>query len=100
GDLFDEVRPDVCFHLAAQSSVTASVARPEHDADVNVIGTVRVLEAARRHDTQVVFSSTGGAIYGDCDGPMPESAPRRPMSPDGTSKLASEEYLALYNRLS
>jgi UDP-glucose 4-epimerase len=99
GDLFDEVRPEACFHLAAQSSVTVSVARPEHDADVNVVGTVKVLEAARRHETQVVFASTGGAIYGECNGPMPESAPRRPMSPYGTSKVAGEEYLALYNRL-
>ena len=98
-DLFAEVEPDVCFHLAAQASVTVSVDRPDHDADVNVGGTLRVLEAARATGGQVVFSSTGGAIYGECDGPMPESAPRLPMSPYGTSKLAGEEYLALYNRL-
>ena len=98
-ELFTEVEPEVCFHLAAQASVTVSVDRPADDADVNVGGTIRVLEAARRSATQVVFSSTGGAIYGDCDGPMPESAPRLPMSPYGTSKLGAEEYLALYNRL-
>jgi len=98
-DLFAEVEPEVCFHLAAQASVTVSVDRPDHDADVNVGGTIRVLQAARATGAQVVFSSTGGAIYGDCDGPMPESSPRLPMSPYGTSKLAGEEYLALYNRL-
>ncbi|HEY2936712.1 MAG TPA: NAD-dependent epimerase/dehydratase family protein [Gaiellaceae bacterium] len=97
--VFDAARPDVCFHLAAQASVTRSVQDPGFDADVNVLGTVRVLEAARRHGAQVVFSSTGGAIYGECEGPAPEDAPRRPLSPYGTSKLAGEEYLAAWNRL-
>jgi UDP-glucose 4-epimerase len=99
GDVFAQAEPEVCFHLAAQSSVSVSVQRPELDADVNVGGTIRVLEAARSVGAQVVFSSTGGAIYGDCDGPMPESAPRRPLAPYGASKLAGEEYLELYNRL-
>jgi UDP-glucose 4-epimerase len=96
---FDDVRPEVCFHLGAQVDVRVSVERPEHDADVNVRGTIRVLEAARRHDTQVVFSSTGGAIYGECDGPVAEDAERRPLAPYGVSKLAGEEYVAAYNRL-
>jgi UDP-glucose 4-epimerase len=90
---------EVCFHLAAQVDLRVAVARPEHDARVNVLGTVNVLEAARRHGTHVVFASTGGAIYGECDGPAPEDAPRRPISPYGVSKLAGEEYLAAYNRL-
>jgi UDP-glucose 4-epimerase len=97
--LFDDVRPEVCFHLGAQVDVRVSVERPGHDADVNVLGTISVLEAARRHDAQVVFSSTGGAIYGECDGPAPEEAERRPLAPYGVSKLAGEEYLAAYNRL-
>jgi UDP-glucose 4-epimerase len=97
--IFDEVRPEACFHLAAQANVRVSVERPAHDADVNVIGTIRVLNAATRHGTRVVFASTGGAIYGECDGPASEDAPRLPLSPYGTSKLAGEEYLALYNRL-
>ena len=96
---FDEARPELVFHLAAQASVSVSVQQPELDADVNVIGTVRVLEAARRHGAKVVFSSTGGAIYGECEDPAPESAERRPISPYGTSKLAGEEYLAAWNRL-
>ena len=97
--LFDDVRPEACFHFAAQADVRVSVDRPDFDADVNVLGTVRVLEAARRHGTKVVFASTGGAIYGECDGPANEDAPRRPLAPYGTSKLAGEEYLQTYNRL-
>jgi UDP-glucose 4-epimerase len=97
GDLFEGA--EACFHLAAQANVRVSVERPDHDAEVNVLGTIQVLEAARRHGTQVVFASTGGAIYGECDGPAPEEAERRPLSPYGVSKLAGEEYLAGYNRL-
>src|SRR3954471_11672427 len=97
--LFDDVRPEVCFHLAAQADVGTSVERPDYDADVNVLGTLQVLEAARAHATHVVFSSTGGAIYGECDGPAAEDAPRRPISPYGISKLAGEEYVAGWNRL-
>ena len=98
-ELFDRVRPEACFHLAAQADVRVSVERPDYDADVNVIGTLHVLEAARRHGTQVVFASTGGAIYGECDEPAPETAERRPLAPYGTSKLAGEEYLGTWNRL-
>ena len=98
-EVFDAARPEVVYHLAAQADVRTSVERPDHDADVNVLGTVRILEAARRHGAQVVFSSTGGAIYGECDGPAREDAPRRPLAPYGTSKLCGEEYLATWNRL-
>src|SRR4029453_2880738 len=73
--------------------------RTDGHADGNVVGTLRVLEAAREHGTRVVFSSTGGAIYGECEGPAPESDPRRPLAPYGVSKLAAEEYIAAYNRL-
>jgi UDP-glucose 4-epimerase len=97
--VFDAARPEAVFHLAAQADVRASVERPEHDAVVNVLGTVRVLEAARRHGAHVVVASTGGAIYGEADGPIPESAERRPLAPYGASKLAAEEYLATWNRL-
>jgi UDP-glucose 4-epimerase len=96
---FGSARPDACFHLAAQADVRVSVEQPDFDADVNVLGTIRVLQAARGHDAQVVFASSGGAIYGECDGPAPEDAPLRPLAPYGTAKLAAEEYLATYNRL-
>ena len=98
-ELFARLQPTVCYHLAAQIDVRVSVARPEHDAHVNVLGTINVLEAAREHGTKIVFSSTGGAIYGECDGAAPEDSPRMPIAPYGTSKLAGEEYLATYNRL-
>ena len=96
---FDSVRPEAVFHLAAQADVRTSVERPDYDADVNVLGTVRILEAARRHGATVIFSSTGGAIYGECDGPASETSPRQPLAPYGTSKLCGEEYLATWNRL-
>ena len=98
-DLFDAVRPEAVFHLAAQADVRVSVENPVEDADVNVVGTIRILEGARRHGAQVVFSSTGGAIYGECSEPAGEDAPTEPLSPYGTSKLAAEEYLRSYNRL-
>jgi UDP-glucose 4-epimerase len=96
---FADGRPEVCFHLAAQADVRVSVDDPVFDFDVNAGGTLQMLEAARAHDTQVVFASTGGAIYGECEEPAPEDAPRRPLAPYGASKLAGEEYLAVYNRL-
>jgi UDP-glucose 4-epimerase len=96
---FDEHRPEVCFHLAAQADVRVSVDRPGYDCEVNVIGTIRVLEAARRHDAQVVLASTGGALYGECERPAPEDSERLPLAPYGASKLAAEEYLQTYNRL-
>lgn len=96
---FGELRPEVCFHLAAQADVRVSVERPDFDADVNVLGTIRLLETARRHDCQIVFTSTGGAIYGECDRPAPEDSARLPLAPYGTAKLAGEEYLSMYNRL-
>jgi UDP-glucose 4-epimerase len=98
-DLFDAVRPEAVFHLAAQADVRVSVENPVEDADVNVVGTIRILEGARRHGAQVVFSSTGGAIYGECEEPAREDAATEPLSPYGTSKLAAEEYLRSYNRL-
>ena len=97
--VFDAVRPEIVFHLAAQASVSVSVSNPQLDASINVIGTVQVLEAARAHGAQVVFSSTGGAIYGECERPAREGDERRPLSPYGTAKLAGEEYLAAWNRL-
>jgi UDP-glucose 4-epimerase len=75
-DIFDAVRPEAVFHLAAQADVRVSVELPVEDAEVNVLGTIRVLEAARPHEAQVIFSSTGGAIYGECEVPAAETAPR------------------------
>ena len=97
--VFDAVRPEVVFHLAAQADVRVSVEHPALDAEINVLGTVRILEAARRHGAKIVFASSGGAAYGECDGPATESAPLQPLAPYGTSKVCGEEYLATWNRL-
>jgi UDP-glucose 4-epimerase len=98
-DIFDTVRPEGVFHLAAQADVRVSVEHPVEDAEVNVLGTVRILEAARRHGARVVFSSTGGAIYGESVEPAREDSPCEPLSPYGTAKLAGEEYIRSFNRL-
>jgi len=78
--------------------VRRSVREPEFDADVNVLGTLRLLENCVRHDVKkVVFASTGGAIYGDQrEFPAPEDHPHYPVSPYGVSKLAGERYLHFY----
>ena len=91
---FDEFRPGAVFHLAAQASVVASVADPGRDCAVNVLGTLNVAEAARRHAAPLVFTSTGGALYGD-DAPIPTAEDQLPLplSPYGASKLAAEAYV-------
>jgi UDP-glucose 4-epimerase len=94
-----EIRPETVFHLAAQADVGTSVASPAFDAEVNVVGTVRVLEAARAAGARLVFTSTGGVIYGECDEPATEDHVRVPLAPYAMSKLAGEEYVAGWNRL-
>jgi UDP-glucose 4-epimerase len=91
--------PDVLFHLAAQVSVTKSVGDPLLDAGVNVLGTINLLEAARRVDAErVVFASTGGAIYGDAVKlPAKESYAKHPGSPYGISKKVVEDYFRFYH---
>lgn len=95
----DAAGADVVFHLAAQADVQTSVRRPDHDAAVNVVGTVQVLESARAAGAQVVFASTGGAIYGECDAPAAEDGPLAPVSPYGIAKLCAEQYLQGWNRI-
>lgn len=96
-------RPEVIFHLAAQIDVRKSIADPAFDASINVGGTANVLDAARAAGTRrIVFSSTGGAIYGEGEGqqlPLAEDAPLAPEAPYGQSKFAGEGYLSLYERL-
>ena len=92
-------RPEVIFHLAAQIDVRRSVEDPRYDAEVNILGTLNLLQAAVEGGVrQVVFASTGGAIYGEQETyPAPEDHPMRPVSPYGVSKLASERYLAYFH---
>jgi len=87
-------------HLAAQIDVRASVAFPAEDAQANVVGTVNVLEAARRVGARVLFASSGGALYGR-DAPIPsrEDVLPLPESPYGIAKYCAECYIGLYNRL-
>jgi len=96
--LVESERFEVLCHLAAQMDVRRSVTDPRFDAEVNVGGFLNVLEAARKSGVRkVVFSSTGGAIYGEQDVfPAPESHPTRPVSPYGVSKAAGELYLGYY----
>ncbi len=97
----DAAQPAAVFHLAAQSSVTRSVADPRRDCEINVVGTLNVLEGATRHGAPVVFSSTGGALYGNrAPLPTPETAPPAPISPYGASKWAGEAYLATWREAS
>jgi UDP-glucose 4-epimerase len=99
-DLFEEVKPDVVFHFAAQIDVRKSVEDTPLDAVVNVVGTINVLEAALAVGARVVNSSTGGAIYGEGKIiPAPEDHPAEPEAPYGQSKFAAEGYLELYRRL-
>jgi UDP-glucose 4-epimerase len=90
---------DVVFHLAAQADVQTSMKRPAHDAAVNVVGTVNVLSAALASGAQVIFTSSGGAGYGECPGPVDETFPFLPLSPYGIAKKCGEEYLAGWNRI-
>ena len=95
-DVFEAERPQVVAHLAAQASVARSVANPAFDAGVNVLGGLNLLECCRRTGvTRVIYSSSGGAGYGDTDAiPTPESHPSLPASPYGISKVAMEHYVA------
>ena len=93
------IEADVVFHLAAQADVGTSMEKPSFDAEVNVAGTVNTLEAARACGAEIVFSSTGGAIYGDVEEPATEDTQRRPVSAYGIAKLCAEEYLSGWNRI-
>ncbi|MDX1997841.1 MAG: NAD-dependent epimerase/dehydratase family protein [Thermoanaerobaculia bacterium] len=89
---------DLLVHQAAQMDVRKSVADPRFDADVNIVGSLNLLEAARAGGVRrVLFASTGGAIYGEQDSfPATEEHPTRPVSPYGVAKLAVERYLYFY----
>ena len=101
--LIERRRPEVVFHLAAQADVRVSVDRPAFDAEVNIVGSLQILEGARRAGTErVVFAASGGTLYGDPapeDLPALESLPQRPLSPYGVSKKAVLDYLVAYREL-
>ena len=100
--LVREGRFDVLCHLGAQIDVRKSVANPMFDASVNIVGTANMVEAVRAsgHSTRFIFSSTGGALYGDfVTPPNVEDFPKDPESPYGIAKLSAEYYLAYYARV-
>lgn len=99
--LIRKANPEVVFHLAAQVDVAASVADPAGDADINVLGTVRVAEAARCAGVRkIVFASSGGSIYGpEAALPITEAAALEPFSPYAVAKVAGEMYLNSFSRL-
>jgi UDP-glucose 4-epimerase len=102
-DLIARRRPQVIFHLAAQADVRVSVEMPAFDAEVNIIGSLNVLQGARAAGTErVVFAASGGTLYGEpdpADLPVRESHAHRPLSPYGVSKKAVIDYLIAYREL-
>ena len=100
GEIVQGTRPQLICHLAAHIDVRTSVDAPAQDAQVNVVGTVNVLEAARATGARVLFGSSGGTLYGR-NAPIPsrEDVLPLPESPVGIAKYCAEQYIGLYNRL-
>ncbi len=99
--MLQQERPSLVFHLAAQISVSYSTRDPVRDAECNVLGALRLLEAARACGaSKIIYSSTGGVLYGEPEvNPCPETHPIVPLSPYATSKYLFEQYLMMYRRL-
>ena len=100
-EVFQMEQPDFVFHLAAQTSVSYSTRDPVKDSEVNVIGTLRMLEAARRHGVEkFIYSCTGGALYGEPEeDPCPDDHPVTPLAPYGMSKQLGELEMEFYRRI-
>lgn len=98
--IFEAYRPDIVFHLAAQIDVRKSVADPIHDADVNILGTLNLLESCRHHNVdRFIFTSSGGCVYGEpLQLPVDETHPRNPDAPYGIGKEVMGAYLDFYER--
>jgi len=98
-DVFAGEKPDIVFHHAAQMDVRKSVTDPRYDADVNLLGTLNLLENCREHGVgKVVYAGTGGAMFGEAAYlPVDEQHPIRPISPYGVSKHTVEHYLYAYH---
>ena len=101
--VFEDVRPEVVFHLAAQNEVPYSMEHPMEDHDINILGMINILECSKNHGSKIVYSNTGGALYGEVDPkdlPITEDFPiTRPGSFYGVSKGCAELYLKLYGNL-
>ncbi|MEI6058152.1 MAG: NAD-dependent epimerase/dehydratase family protein [archaeon] len=101
GEIFENEKPEVVYHLAAQIDVRKSLQNPVYDANINIINTINLLEMCIKYNIKhFIFSSTGGAIYGDTkEIPTPESHSALPVSPYGCAKLSIEKYLNYYNKV-
>lgn len=99
--LIRRFKPQIVFHLAAQKNVRTSIENPKFDADVNILGTLNLIEACVKANVRrFIFSSTGGAIYGDYQSiPTLETAIAKPEAPYGIAKLASERYLTFFSKI-
>ena len=102
-ELLGRRQPEVIFHMAAQADVRVSIARPTFDASVNIIGSINVLEGARRAgSSRVVGAASGGTLYGEPSGddiPTAETVAQRPLSPYGVSKKSMIDYMSAYREL-
>lgn len=101
GDVFASEKPDLVNHHGAQMDVRKSVADPQFDADVNVRGSINVMDAARKHGAKrMIYISTGGAVYGEPEYvPCDEKHPINPICPYGASKHTVEHYLFMWKAL-
>jgi len=100
-DIFGKFNFDTVFHTSAQINVRKSVDDPIADAQANILGSLNLFENCRKYKIKkIVFSSTGGALYGDADNlPTPETYPAKPISPYGIAKLTIENYLHYYHTI-
>jgi len=100
-EIFEKEKPDAVIHHAAQVSVRESVKNPTHDASINLVGSINLLECARKNNVKkFVYASTGGVIYGEPEYlPCDEKHPVAPICPYGASKYAFEQYLKMYHIL-
>lgn len=98
--VFQRERPQAVFHLAAQATVPRSIENPFYDAEVNIAGTLNLLELMHKYGTGKIVYSSSAAIYGNpVELPVKEEHPLAPVSPYGLSKYVAEEYIMLYNRM-
>jgi len=97
-EVFRLEKPELINHHAAHADVRLSVSDPRHDAEVNILGSLNLLECAKQHGARdFVYASTGGAVYGEPEYlPCDEKHPLNPISPYGVSKLTAERYVAFY----
>ena len=100
-NIFVEESPEIIYHFAAQIDVRKSVSDPLFDAETNIMGTLNLIKLSSDFKIKkFIFSSTGGAIYGDTDvRPTPENHPEWPLSPYGIAKLATDKFLNYYNEI-